>query len=427
MPYHFSVKRLRHRSLVLTAIALACGACADRSPASVPVVTAPSDTSVALPTRMLSVARADTLARDLVVPWGIAFTPDGALLVTERAGRIRRIVPDSGVATLWAEIADVYAEQPGIGPESGLLGIALDPAFETTRRVFVAATTWRSEGDRSNKLATRLWRRVAVTFDPLASLSYEDRILRLTDQDGKGVDQSVVVNGLATNYYHAGGGLAFGPDGQLYFGIGDALRSPLAQDPERLVGKILRYRADGSPSGVSSAEQSPVFALGLRNTQAFTWLPDGALLGVDHGPTGLPHEGGRGGRDELNVIRPGANYGWPLVVGWETAEGLTPPIWVWHEAIAPGGITLYREPDGTWDGTVLVAGLRGRLEQLTLRHEDGAWRVTERGSILNGEYGRLRAVQQGPDGRVYLTTSNRDARGQPRPGDDLVVRLTLAR
>lgn len=406
---------------------LACGTGAERPAVTVSVVTAPSDTTVALPARPLRATGVDTLAQDLVVPWGIAFAPGGALLVTERPGRIQRIVPDSGIATLWAELPDVYANDPGIGPESGLLGIALDPDFENTRHVFVAATTWRSAGDRSNGLITRIWRGTAGILDPLARLSYQDRIIRLTDRDGHGIDPSVVVTGLVTNHYHAGGGLTFGPDGLLHFGIGDALRSPLAQDPDRLVGKILRYRPDGTPSGALPTADSPVLALGLRNTQAFTWLPDGSLLGVDHGPSGLPHESGRAGRDELNVIRPGANYGWPLVVGWESADGLTPPIWVWHEAIAPGGITLYREPDGAWDGTVLVAGLRGRLEQLTLRHENGAWRVTERGAILNGEYGRLRTVQQAPDGRVYLTTSNRDARGQPRPGDDMVVRLTLSR
>jgi quinoprotein glucose dehydrogenase len=139
----------------------------------------------------------------------------------------------------------------------------------------------------------------------------------------------------------------------------------------------------------------------------------------------MEQEQRRRGQDELNVLTPGGDYGWPHVTGWQTATGITSPVWMWPDAIAPAGLAV-RPATSPDSAQLLVAGLRGQLEQLTLVRVDGSWRVAARTTLLDGTFGRLRTVAVAPDGSVLLTTSNRDARGIRRPGDDLVVRLTLA-
>lgn len=191
------------------------------------------------------------------------------------------------------------------------------------------------------------------------------------------------------------------------------------------MGKLLRYTRIGGIPAEQPVPDSPVFARGLRNTQAFAWLPDGMLLGVDHGPTGMEQEQRRRGQDELNVLRAGGDYGWPHVTGWQTASGITSPAWMWPDAIAPAGLPV-RPATSPDSAQLLVAGLRGQLEQLTLACANGVRHKAARTTLLDGTYGRLRSVVVASDGSVLLTTSNRDARGIARPGDELVVRLTLA-
>lgn len=370
------------------------------------------------------VAQVDTLLRNLEVPWGIVELADGGLVVAERPGRIRYRAPDADTAEVWATL-DVYAVDPGIGPEAGLMGIAVDPDTGRGLALYALATTWRSAGDRDQELVTRLWRRLAGLISPLGELKYKNQVLRLSRDTSGTVRSEVIVDDLPTAYYHAGGSIAFGPDGHLYVGVGDAILPQLARDPRALVGKLLRYTRDGRVPADNPDPASPVYARGLRNTQAIAWLPDGTLLGVDHGPSGMDQEQGRQGQDELNILRPGGDYGWPDVTGWSSASGITSPAWMWEQPIAPAGLALL--PGSSPDtARVLVGGLRGHLEQLTLVRSDGSWRVTERAAFSQGTFGRVRTVQVSRDGAVLLSTSNRDARGVPRPGDDLVLRLTLA-
>jgi glucose/arabinose dehydrogenase len=207
--------------------------------------------------------------------------------------------------------------------------------------------------------------------------------------------------------------------------VGDAWRPPLAADTDALVGKILRFERDGSIPADNPTPGSPVWARGLRNTQAFDWLPDGSLLGVEHGPSGADTESGRMGQDELNVIQPGADYGWPRVAGWAGSEGSTPPIWVWRNAIAPGGLSVVQASATTDSVAVMVAGLRFKLLLLSLVRGAEGWSVRDGVSLISGDYGRLRGVVQAPDGSFWVTTSNRDARGQAGPLDDLILRVEL--
>jgi aldose sugar dehydrogenase len=370
----------------------------------------------------------DTVAAGLEVPWDIAFAPDGRIFLTERPGRIR-VVEDGALRDEpWAELR-VFGQHPDILPESGLLGIALAPDFTESGRVYVFATVSHIPGNRIARPLDAIARSVRSALGGGPDTRWESRVYRLTDQEGRGTGKELVVGGLPASYYHAGGALRFGPDGRMYLTTGDILESGLAQDPETLVGAVLRYESDGQIPADNPFPGSPVYAYGLRNPQGLAWHPDtGDLFATEHGPSFLAHEGGRHGKDEINVIVPGANYGWPVVAGEaEGADRFTMPLVVWTPAIAPPGLQFYTGSELPWRGNLLVTGLRGQqLRRLVLKSDPGlliGWRVVEQEILFDGVFGRLRGIARGPDGHIYLTTSNRDGRGQPREGDDLLLRL----
>jgi glucose/arabinose dehydrogenase len=275
-------------------------------------------------------------------------------------------------------------------------------------------------------------RRALALISPSAASIFANRVVRLEDQGGSGARPEVIIDELPAAQFHAGGALDFAPDGSLFVTTGEAERGSLAQDPEALEGKLLRYRRDGGVPEDAGIAGSPIFARGFRNPQALAWDSlRGALFGVEHGPSGLPAEGGRGGNDELNAIEAGGDHGWPRVAGMGRGAGLAWPIASWSPAIAPAGIAVYRGDALPWDGSILIGGLRGAaLRRLELEPAPGgqpAWRVRCQETLFSGEFGRIRAVLVGPDARVYLTTSNRDGRGGPPPaGDDRVLRISAA-
>lgn len=401
--------------LLASAALLFVAACGEDEVVEVTTIAVPDST---LATSSVATEFAvDTLARDLVVPWGVAVAPDGRIFVTERRGRILVLAPSGAAPTEWARVA-VHAEDPSWGPESGLTGLAFAPDFSISGELFVMATV-RRDGPAGRPATSRLarWRRrLASSRDPAAALEFETRILRLTERDGRGVEPSVIVQGVPANHYHAGGALAFGPDGMLYAGFGDAQVTAFPRDTSVLAGKLIRIDRQGRVPQDNPISGSPVYAMGLRNPQAITWLSDGTMLVADHGPTGMPHEGGRAGRDELNVVTPGADFGWPVTSGWESAPGLRAPLWVWREAIAPAGLAA-------WEGSVLVGSLKGGIERVELASGTTGLRAVSRERTLDGVFGRVRTIVAEPDGALLVTTSNRDARGIARPGDDLLLRL----
>jgi glucose/arabinose dehydrogenase len=381
---------------------------------------------VARPPFNLSGRHLDTLASGLEVPWSLAFAPDGRIFVSERVGRIRVIDAQGLRSSAWATLP-VFSEDASILPESGLMGIALAPDFASTGHLYVVGTFWKRE-PRGRRTLDRMYRRVAGVFSETAALPWENRIYRLTDSAGIGVDLKLIVGGLSTNYYHAGGALAFGPDGFLYLSNGEALLSARAGDRKELLGKILRYTPDGAIPQGNPDPQSPVYASGFRNVQGLAWEPRSAeLFAVEHGPSFLPHEQGRFGHDELNVIRAGADYGWPVVVGQTTDGRFQGPVVDWTQAIAPAGLSFYTGPFLPWRNNAFVSGLRGQqLRRVALERDSTLsppWKVIEQEVIVAQVLGRIRAVQMGPDGFLYFTTSNRDGRGTPAPGDDLLLRL----
>ncbi|MDQ3388977.1 MAG: PQQ-dependent sugar dehydrogenase [Gemmatimonadota bacterium] len=363
----------------------ACGNGAARESGATSTLPAvPPDTSAGA-----SAPAFEVVATGLEVPWDLAFAPDGRIFVTERSGRIRVVEDGRLLAQPWAE---VQVAQVG---EAGLTALALPPDFAETRHLYVLGT-FRVGGE------------------------LENRVTRFTERAGRGTDPRVIISGMPAGRFHAGSALEFGPDGFLYVTVGDATEPGLAQDRGSLAGKLLRYRADGTP-----APGGPIYALGLRNSQGIDWHPSGALFASEHGPSGLPAERLRRGNDELNHLVPGGNYGWPEVAGRGGEGRFQQPLTVWDPAIAPSGLAVYTgSAFPGWNGNIFVAALRGRhLRRVALEQRGEAWRVTGEQALFENELGRIRAVKMGPDGSLYFTTSNRDGRGDPAETDDRILRL----
>ena len=329
----------------------------------------------------------EVVAEGLEVPWAVAFTPDGRILVTERAGRIR--VVQDGVL-LESPFATVEAASIS---ESGLMGIALHPDFAANGQLFVCYT-YRADGGR-----------------------LVNRVARLTDVDGLGVDHHVILDGIPGASRHDGCGLGFGPDGKLYITMGDAVEPERAQDLNSLSGKVLRLDPDGGIPGDNPFPDSPIYTYGHRNPQGLAWHPDtGDLFITEHGPAS---------EDEVNILEAGQNYGWPVALGPVEDPRYIDPILSFTPTLALSGAAFYvgdTLPE-EWRGNFIFATLRSaHLHRVVLKAPD--FRTVESHQrLFQGRFGRLRAVAMSPDGHLYFTTSNRDGRGQPRPGDDKLLRL----
>jgi glucose/arabinose dehydrogenase len=375
----------------------------------------------------------DTLASGLVIPWGIAEAPDGRLFVTERAGRLRIITSDGlRIAPLLS--LPVHGEDPNWHPESGLMGIALDPDFTTNGVAYLMATFARADTPAVPGLLARVLRASGLQKPRVSELAFESMILRLRIVGDSVASLDTLVRRLPAFHYHAGGAVTIGPDRKLYITVGDVRLSQLAGDPRTPVAAVLRYELDGRIPADNPEPPSPVWAIGLRNTQALVWTSNGALFAVDHGPSGLPGEGGRAGRDELNYIEGGRHYGWPVDAGPPAPGTSIPPLHWWPEAVAPAGLATQLLPDGSV--ALFVGRLRGGIEQVTvalttLRAPAGdsirsVWTVVADTLFALPDLGRIRNVLHAADGSLYVTTSNRDIRGSADALDDLVVRIRRA-
>lgn len=344
--------------------------------------------------------RIEAVATGLEVPWSLAFLPDGRLVVTERPGRLRVLDVADGATLLVQRIEDVAPQLPR--SEVGLMGLAISPSFDTDGLVYVSYTTPDGPGFRNVVARFRLGPR---GFEP--------------------ADATPLIANLPAAYVHDGFPLRFGPDGMLYASTGEATQSQRAQDLTYLGGKFLRYNADGTIPADNPFPGSPVWSLGHRNPQGFAFHPTRPelLLATEHGSS-FPLDG-TGGEDELNRIRPGRNYGWPLYRRDQTAPGFEPPLWhSGDEAIAPAGATFCtgdRYP--AWQNAFLFVGLRGASLWVVHLTTDGSDQVAGIARGLRDKLGRLRAIAEGPDGYLYIATSNRDGRGTPGPEDDRVLRL----
>jgi len=343
-------------------------------PTSAPRYIAP----VATETRPTAVREAVTVvAENLTIPWEVVFLPDGELLVTERPGNLRLL--KAGIELPVPDIAS--------SGEGGLLGAALHPNFTQNNWLYLYQTT--NDG-----------------------LRIKNRIVRYTLTDTVLTLDRVIADDLPGARFHDGGRLAFGPDGYLYATVGDALRPNEAADPATLEGTLIRLTDEGEPAP-GNPFPGGVYSYGHRNAQGLAWDTALNLWSSEHG-----RSAGGSGYDEINRIQPGQNYGWPDSEGDSVAAGTIAPAR--HSTAdvtwAPGGLAYL-------DGSLYMPGLRG--ETLYEAVLDGTEIVAWHEHVV-GEYGRLRTVVVGPDNYLYLTTSNRDGRGDPRVGDDVIVRIDAA-
>jgi glucose/arabinose dehydrogenase len=213
----------------------------------------------------------------------------------------------------------------------------------------------------------------------------------------------------------------------LYIGTGDAGVPELSQDPSSLAGKLLRVTDAGEIPADNPIPGEAAYLTGVRNTQGFDWRDDGTLVLTDHGPSGLPVEDGRTDHDEINIVAPGDNLGSPDIYSCETREGMVTPRKTWARAMPPGGTAIYTGSSLPWQGDVFIGVLGfepdvGHLHRISL---DASGEVTRSETYLREEdgFGRLRDVVMGPDGHLYVTTSNCDGRGECGTGDR-ILRLT---
>lgn len=312
----------------------------------------------------------DVLVKKLRVPWGVAFLPGGDALVSERTtGRIMRVPENGGRAKAVMRVPGVDTD----AGEGGLLGIAVSKNYAKDKLVYAYYTT-----SRDNRIARfKLGQRPRVIF-----------------------------SGIEASSIHNGGRLAFGPDGKLYAGTGDAGDTSNAQNRRSPNGKILRLNPSGSIPRDNPFRGSPVWSLGHRNVQGLAFDRAGRLWAPEFGQSTF---------DEVNLIAKGKNYGWPEVEGRGTGGGrFVSPKVVWRTSeSSPSGAAIV-------GSNLYVGALAGRrLWKVPL---DGASAGTPK-KLLDGDFGRLRSPAAAPDGSLWVTTSNRDGRGSPTDDDDRILRL----
>lgn len=322
------------------------------------------------------------LSENLKVPWSLAFLPNGRIIVTERSGRVR-IIDQTGNLSPPIVISEV--KQSG---EGGLHGVAVDPQFETNNNIFLYFTYAANGNNTLN------------------------RVVRYNLQNDKLTEEKIIVDGIPGAVFHDGGRIKFGPDGFLYITTGDALEPSLAQNKNSLAGKILRVTRDGTRAPgnpFTDAQGKPfeqlVYSYGHRNPQGLAWDDSGRLFETEHGNNAT---------DEVNIIVKGGNYGWPTITGSQTKSGMQSPLaQSGEETWAPAGAAFL-------EGSIFFAGLRGStLYEYNIANKQLA-------EHFKDEFGRIRDVVLGPDNFLYITISNRDGRGTPKPNDDKILKINPA-
>lgn len=327
-----------------------------------------------------------TFAKGLVKPWGMTFLPDGRLLVTEKPGRLRIVAKDGTLSEPLGGVPSVVAKGQG-----GLLDVALDPKFAENHIVYIGYSE-AGEGGAGTAIA-----RARLDGDKLSGLKVIWRQTPKVSGDG-----------------HFAGRMAFAPDGTLFITSGERQKMTPAQDLSSNLGKVVRINPDGSiprdnPFVGKSDARADIWSYGHRNPLGIALHPRTQQLWI--------HEMGPEGGDELNIPQPGRNFGWPLVSWGDHYDGraipehdarseFVAPIRHWNPVISPSGLIFYTgKLFPRWRGNMLIGGLSSEaLIRLTL---DGN-RVTDEERLDMGE--RIRDVEQGPDGSVYLLTDSNDGR-----------------
>jgi glucose/arabinose dehydrogenase len=346
--------------------------------ASAIILTSPSQ-SPPLPSPIQSQDESiKILATGLKKPWALA-SADNRIFITEKEGDIRVIQSDELIPEPLATVraAKIYG--------GGLLGIAIHPDFMNNHFLYVYHTY--SDNDH-------LW----------------NKVLRITESNNKIVDAVTIIDKIPGSQFYNGGVIKFGPDQKLYVATGLSEEfSHEAQNPLSLEGKILRLNDDGTIPQDNPLPNSLVLSLGHRDIQGIAWDKDGNMFASELGPTKS---------DEINIIRPGNNYGWPEQECGEN-EKFTGPVMCYDPSIEPGGIVIYDGEHLEYKNKLIMATLRGsNLYSLNVNEND----LNSQKSILSG-LGRIRDVMQGQDGYLYVITSNTDGKGFPDKTDDKLLRI----
>ena len=341
---------------------------ASSAPAASPTPSTEASSPTPSTIRSRGEPRAREIVADLQAPWGLATLKDGSFLLSERdTGKILRVANDS------TSLVRTIDEASPAG-EGGLMGLAVTKDEKTVFAYYTAANDNR-----------------------IVSMSWDGRDLGAP---------KVILRGIPKAFIHNGGRMVIGPDDYLYVGTGESGNGSLSQDKDSLGGKILRLRVDGRPAPGNPFDNE-VFSYGHRNVQGLAFDADGRLWASEFGQQTW---------DELNLIKEGANYGWPEVEGSGKVRGMTNPKVVWRTRDAsPSGLAY-------WQGGLWMAGLRGeRLWEIPLEGTSTRDPIAH----FRGDYGRLRTVAVAHDGNsLLLSNSNTDGRGDPSRNDDRLFRVT---
>lgn len=328
----------------------------------------------------------EVLASNLEVPWDLALTDEGDMFITERGGKVKLLKKGVKVAQTIADFSQVAS----VG-ESGMTGITLHPDFKKNKYVYIYYT-YRSGGEILN------------------------RVSQFTYQNNQLTDENIILDNLPGGVIHNGGRIKFGPDKKLWILTGDGARPNFAQDLNSLGGKVLRINDDGSIPGDNPFKDSPVFTLGHRNPQGIGFHP------LTEQPVTTEH--GETAHDEINLIKIGKNYGWPEEKRCFSDDPRfeNPLLCSGELTWAPSGGAFIGSKIWRLRNSYFFAGLRGQLlERIEIVNNA----VTERETIIKDTYGRLRAVlADQKEAVLYVTTSNLDGRGDPKEGDDKILKIT---
>lgn len=352
------------------------------------VLSTPSDTTVPIP-EPATTDNANqtnkgirTIAQNLDVPWAIDIAGDNRIFFTEKPGRLGMIHANGTLAS--EPVVNIHTEDIG---EAGLLGLALHPNFTQNHLMYVYHT-YAKNGGLYNKA------------------------LMLTEKNNKIVNSKIILDGIPASDSNNGGRIKFGPDGKLYVSTGDSETPELAQNTKSLAGKLLRLNDDGTIPDDNPIPESPVYSYGHRDIQGFAWHPiTKKLYASEHGPAG---------NDEVNIIEPGSNYGWPIEVCNQSTSSapirFETPEYCFNPEIAPSGLTIAASNKLGYQNDILFTTLRGSH----LHHIDLETRIQD--NVLVG-YGRLSDIVEAHDGSLYVLTTNRNAIGIGKANDDHILQI----